>query len=197
MWTKQILPYPGMTGRARSEHIVRSSASSMMRKLSVASITSNFIKRSGNVVGPQAPPGPPAEDNSDSKFAISDSGPGSPAQPDVLKKGTTSLQPTTSINDLDLHFDSAFVEKMTSLTAPPVTDTSPIGTMKRLAALRVKNVLQSDKNRHLVSPTTPRKISLSRKIMRTASGGSVGGHSTSPMSEISRESENQTPVKPV
>jgi len=39
-----------MTGRSRGEHLVRTSASSMMRKLSVASITSNFTtKRSGSM----------------------------------------------------------------------------------------------------------------------------------------------------
>lgn len=49
VWTRDILPYPGMTGRARGEHLVRTSASSMMRKLSMASITSNFTKRSGSM----------------------------------------------------------------------------------------------------------------------------------------------------
>lgn len=48
VWTREVLPFPGMTGRARSEHNVRASASSMMRKLSVASIASNFTKRSGS-----------------------------------------------------------------------------------------------------------------------------------------------------
>ncbi|RKF60055.1 putative dbl homology [Golovinomyces cichoracearum] len=49
VWTRQVLPYPGMTHRARSEHIVRASASSVMRKLSVASIASNFTKQSGSM----------------------------------------------------------------------------------------------------------------------------------------------------
>lgn len=53
VWTRDILPYPGMSGRARSEHLVRASASSMMRKLSVASITSNFTKRSGSIASLQ------------------------------------------------------------------------------------------------------------------------------------------------
>ncbi|KFY35777.1 hypothetical protein V494_05620 [Pseudogymnoascus sp. VKM F-4513 (FW-928)] len=195
VWTKQIIPYPGMTGRARSEHIVRSSASSMMRKLSVASITSNFTKRSGNAVSPRVPSGPAREDNSDGKFAISDSGPGSPERNNAVESAQGNAQPTTSINGVDLHFDSIFDEKMANLTAPPVIDSSPIGTMKRLAALRVKNVLQTDKNRRLASPpTTPRKVSLSQMMMRAASGGSIGGHSGS---EVSRESENQTPVKAV
>lgn len=49
VWSRDVLPFPGMTGRARSEHLVRASASSMMRKLSVASIASNFTKRSGSL----------------------------------------------------------------------------------------------------------------------------------------------------
>lgn len=46
VWTRDVLPFPGMTSRVRTEHIVRNSAHSMMRKLSVASIASNFSKRS-------------------------------------------------------------------------------------------------------------------------------------------------------
>lgn len=42
-----------MSGRARNEHPVRASASSIMRKLSVASIASNFTKRSGSVASLQ------------------------------------------------------------------------------------------------------------------------------------------------
>ncbi|KAG7132266.1 hypothetical protein HYQ45_009287 [Verticillium longisporum] len=40
----------GKPGRSRSENLVRSSASTMMRKLSVTSITSSFTKRSNSVV---------------------------------------------------------------------------------------------------------------------------------------------------
>ncbi|KAK1639162.1 RhoGEF domain-containing protein [Colletotrichum phormii] len=49
VWSRDFLPFPGMTGRSRSEHLVRSSASTMMRKLSVASIASSFAKRSNSV----------------------------------------------------------------------------------------------------------------------------------------------------
>lgn len=49
VWSREILPFPGMTTRARSEHLVRTSASTVMRKLSVASITSSFTKRSGSL----------------------------------------------------------------------------------------------------------------------------------------------------
>lgn len=48
VWTREVLPFPGMTTRARNEHIIRTSAQSMMRKLSVTSITSSFTKRSAS-----------------------------------------------------------------------------------------------------------------------------------------------------
>ncbi|KAI8960904.1 Dbl homology domain-containing protein, partial [Daldinia sp. FL1419] len=46
VWSRKVLPFPGITYRSKSEHLVRSSASTVMRKLSVASITSSFAKRS-------------------------------------------------------------------------------------------------------------------------------------------------------
>ena len=49
VWSRDILPFPGMTTRSRSEHLVRSSASSVMRKLSVASIASSFGRRPGSL----------------------------------------------------------------------------------------------------------------------------------------------------
>ena len=42
VWTRDRLPFPGMTIRARGEHLIRSSASSVMRKLSSVSIASSF-----------------------------------------------------------------------------------------------------------------------------------------------------------
>jgi hypothetical protein len=45
VWTKDILPFPGMAPR-RAENPIRASANSVMRKLSMASIASNFSKRS-------------------------------------------------------------------------------------------------------------------------------------------------------
>ncbi|KAI5927779.1 hypothetical protein F4810DRAFT_281742 [Camillea tinctor] len=48
VWSRKVLPFPGITSRSRSENLVRSSASTMMRKLSVASITGSFAKRSAS-----------------------------------------------------------------------------------------------------------------------------------------------------
>ena len=45
VWTKDLLPYPGMGG-TRGDHLLRASASSMMRKFSRASLTTGFSKRS-------------------------------------------------------------------------------------------------------------------------------------------------------
>ncbi len=45
VWTRDLLPFPGMSAN-RSEHLIRTSANSVMRKLSIASLTSNFKKRS-------------------------------------------------------------------------------------------------------------------------------------------------------
>ena len=47
VWTKELLPYPGMATR-RPEHPIRASAQSVMRKLSIASLASNFSKRSAS-----------------------------------------------------------------------------------------------------------------------------------------------------
>ncbi|KAI8933545.1 hypothetical protein NX059_009282 [Plenodomus lindquistii] len=45
VWTKEALPFPGMSSR-RVENQIRASANSVMRKLSMASIASNFSRRS-------------------------------------------------------------------------------------------------------------------------------------------------------
>lgn len=44
VWTRDLLPYPGMSPNF-GEHLIRTSANSVMRKLSRASITSSFTKR--------------------------------------------------------------------------------------------------------------------------------------------------------
>lgn len=49
VWTKDILPYPAMAHK-RPENSIRASANSVMRKLSMASIASNFSRKSNNTV---------------------------------------------------------------------------------------------------------------------------------------------------
>ncbi|KAL5457901.1 hypothetical protein PMIN06_003622 [Paraphaeosphaeria minitans] len=50
VWTKDLLPFPGM-GNRRVENQFRASANSVMRKLSMASIASNFSRRSPSFSG--------------------------------------------------------------------------------------------------------------------------------------------------
>lgn len=45
VWTKDVIPFPGM-GSRRAEHSIRETANDLIRKLSMASIASNFSKRS-------------------------------------------------------------------------------------------------------------------------------------------------------
>lgn len=48
VWTKDLLPYPGM-GSNRGEHLIRASANSLIRKFSMSSIASGFSKRSASL----------------------------------------------------------------------------------------------------------------------------------------------------
>lgn len=48
VWTKELLPYPGINSH-RGENIIRSSASSVLRKLSKANISGQFSKRSASI----------------------------------------------------------------------------------------------------------------------------------------------------
>ncbi|KAM0252561.1 hypothetical protein ACHAQJ_007644 [Trichoderma viride] len=48
VWSREVLPFPRMTVKSRSENLVRSSASTVIRKLSVASFASSFTKRSAS-----------------------------------------------------------------------------------------------------------------------------------------------------
>ena len=47
VWSRDILPFPGITNRPRNEHLFR--ASSVMRKISMASLTGPFNKRTGSM----------------------------------------------------------------------------------------------------------------------------------------------------
>ncbi|ROT40036.1 Dbl homology domain-containing protein [Sodiomyces alkalinus F11] len=49
VWSREVLPFPGITGRLRSEHPVLTTATTMMRKLSVTNIASSLTRRSNSV----------------------------------------------------------------------------------------------------------------------------------------------------
>lgn len=90
VWTREVLPFPGMTTRARNEHIIRSSAHSMIRKLSVTSIASTFTKRSASLAS----------------IARGDSDDESGGEAPISATSTGEEPPTTNVKPEDGHLDS-------------------------------------------------------------------------------------------
>lgn len=148
VWTREILPYPGMTGRSRSEHLVRTSASSMMRKLSVASITSNFTKRSGSMVSLYKA----AEDDSSGEQVSGDFMRGTPSRSEKHYSGETykpaEAERLSIIQDeKENGFRHGSVENLLSVGNP-----SPAGTLHRLATLQASKSWSHDVQRTVVPP---------------------------------------------
>jgi len=182
VWTREILPFPGMTGRARSEHLVRASASSMMRKLSVASIASNFTKRSGSLASLASLHRPVDEDHDvpSTKTPYADTHDkilheaSSVAESDNAMKSRLSV-----IQDEQIQSE----EIIPALTNAPNGE-SPVGTMKRLATLRVKKGLHHDGHRIVTPP------------LRTSSANSLNHNRAQPNNDSPFEgSENQFETK--
>jgi len=172
VWTKEILPFPGMTGRARSEHLVRVSASSMMRKLSVASIASNFTKRSGSIASLHRT----AEDDESGDMDLLNA---TPARTEYHSSETSQYKelddPIRSrlsvIQDEKENIQQKdFFERPRALT--PGTNGSPASTLRRLAALKVTSSWAPDGQRIITPPP------------RTSSANSVSQSRITPLSTV-------------
>lgn len=197
VWTKHILPYPAMTGRSRGEHLVRSSASSMMRKLSVASITSSFSsKRSGSVATLSTVSRPSGEQHHEPKDTrVSSARVISVSSSENTSKTTVEVNSILPPVELDIDFDVRFDEKILSPQKPrtptPTMDIT-VQKMKRLAnsTLRVKGVL--DVNRQTPPPRSASDSSVKGQVGgRKTSGSSMTQLCASPGSD----SENLYPTK--
>lgn len=180
VWTREILPFPGMTSRTRSEHLVRASASSMMRKLSVASIASNFTKRSGSYIS-LAGIHHPVDDVPDVDSTKSpEAGGWASIVPEASSAGesdSATVSRLSVIPDENFSFD----EKMISLT-DMTHNSSPVGTLKSLATLRVKKSWQPDGSRIITPP------------LRTSSANSIRQIRTIPVNDSpykGNENKNQ------
>lgn len=187
VWTKEILPFPGMTRRARSEHLVRTSASSMMRKLSVASIASNFTKRSGSMASLHKT----AEDD--------ESG-----ETDVMRftpvRNENNSSESSQYKDLDdptrsrlsvIQDEKENTQYRNSLETPgtlsPAANGSPASTLRRLATLKVKTSCGPDGQRMITPP------------LRTSSANSVnqnGVTSLSTVTDLGTEEKENIPHVP-
>lgn len=118
VWTRHILPYPGM-GAVRGDHLIRASASSMMRKLSMASITSSFTKRSNSLISHG--PGKSNDIGRDLE--------------DLMEK------PIDHTSDAEV-FDNVVIGKETDTSVPqrpfvPPTETSSAGDTRRSRSKRL------------------------------------------------------------
>lgn len=168
LWTREILPYPGMTGRARSEHhLVRASASSMMRKLSVASIASNFTKRSGSIAS--------LHKTADDDFINENDVPRvySPARVDqksseviVQSEADDSLKSRLSI--IPDEKENLLKDSFETLPGLHIgTNGSPASSLNRLATLKIKTSWGNDGHR-IITPPLRTSSANSVKQTRTA-----------------------------
>ncbi len=161
--------------------MVRASATSMMRKLSVASITSSFSnKRSGSIASLTSY-NRPSEDHREAT-RISSVGNTTVDTSDERSKHSEDKVDHLPSFDVEADFDTLFDDKMMSSTVTsqphpptPILDIS-IKHMKRVATLRVKNALQLDGGNRKTPPLrTPSDSSLKATGLgaRTASGNSL------------------------
>jgi hypothetical protein len=164
VWTRDILPYPGMSGRARSEHLVRASASSMMRKLSVASIASNFTKRSGSITSLQKM----ADDEFGNEYETTRTRTNSPHRSDHSPNEANTRQDPEdlAISRLSVIQDEKENIRTGSFDTIPgirsASNGSPASTLRRMATASVKKGLGHDGHRIITPP------------LRTSSANSFG-----------------------
>jgi hypothetical protein len=162
VWTKDVLPFPGMTNR-RVENQIRASANSVMRKLSMASIASNFSRRSPSFSSM-------SNTRSDDSFGnrvhrVS--------QGNLRARSATDRRPVPAV--VDFHTaPAAFLP-----TDFELEDARPSSRRRRLANRAVGNERSSDRS----SPIRPKRVRrLSTHIMslpRTDSSSRVAARSTS------------------
>ncbi len=165
VWTKSVLPYPGILGKSRGEHLVRSSASSVMRKLSVASITSNFTKRSGSFAS-LASFHRPSEGDSVASYTksapdelgkLSDRPPTSAAQDDGSTRSLLSV-----IRD-----ESSPNEDETPATSKTVPQGSPTRPVKLFPTLHEENDIFRDRRYEITPPLRTTSANGGLKSSRT------------------------------
>lgn len=173
VWTREILPFPGVTVRARNEHLIRTSAHSMIRKLSVTSIASQFTKRSASlasITGGGSEEELPAED----ELAV------------VASIRTNSSETGTAV---DSHFDHKCEGNMFLSAIENVSD-CPFSTI-RACSSKPTNIGGSPQKRH--SPRRRTRITKSPSAWQLGLSGTGSGMGTSASSRLF-SSSSPTPV---
>ncbi|KAI1356308.1 hypothetical protein F5Y01DRAFT_323774 [Xylaria sp. FL0043] len=142
VWSRQILPYPGITARPRNEHRVRSSASTMMRKLSAASLSNPFAKRSVSTVNLL-----PAEDSEQMPYVNNFLDSLVSVNCDALTSSRTEAIEGTALQRLPMIRDE--IERSSSNSSSSSQagdDTTSEGTVRRLDMAKVE-AMWSDETR--------------------------------------------------
>ncbi|KAH9863818.1 hypothetical protein J1614_009750 [Plenodomus biglobosus] len=137
VWTKEALPFPGMSNR-RVENQIRASANSVMRKLSMASLASNFSRRSPSF---SSVSNGRSEDSYGSR---------------VQKKSQANLRPQSAVERqstptvVDFHTaPAAFLP-----TDFELEDVRPTSRRRRLA----NRAAGAERSSEKVSPSKPKKV---------------------------------------
>jgi hypothetical protein len=151
VWSRDFLPFPGIGGRARNEHLVRASASSMMRKLSVASITSNFTKRSDSMASLQK-----AKENDSSVEVGAHKTPQAPTENGFSEVGTLPEADDTARSRLPVIQDEKENLHNESLESVPSnmvgSDDSSLETMHMFSTKNIKSSWGADGQRMITPP---------------------------------------------
>jgi hypothetical protein len=185
VWTKDILPFPGMGNRKVENHI-RASANSVMRKLSMASIASNFSRRSPSFSSL-------SNTRSDESF-------GSRVQKANLRpRSATDRRPAPAIVDFH-NAPAAFLP-----TDFELQDTRPSGRRRRLANRAAGTERWTERSGEKTTPGKPKRVRrLSTQFInlprtdasvrldaRTASSGTTVTHAAENTDSASKLLENE------
>jgi hypothetical protein len=171
-----------MTGRARSELKVRVSASSMMRKLSVATIASNFTRRSGSMPSLSSfQRSASVDEKKEVENATGPYGVGwENTAPDT--SSTTGSDDTTRLSVIQ--DENSPLDEKSAFVMTPTDVGSPFGPLKRLATLRMKKSWQAEESRTITPP------------LRASSANAINFNRTPPIPDTPCEgNENQHQLK--
>jgi len=185
VWTKDLLPFPGMSNR-RMENQIRASANSVMRKLSMASIASNFSRRSPSISNTSHTR---SEDSSGSRVH-------KVSQGNLRAQSATDRRPAPAV--VDFHTaPAAFLP-----TDFEVEDKRPCSRRRRLASRAIGSEHPNDKlvpkpkrtrrlSTHIIS--LPRSESSIRVANRSISRGSKASalHASPPCVGVRMSAENR------
>lgn len=190
VWTKDTLPFPGMSNR-RVENQIRASANSVMRKLSMASIASNFSRRSPSF---SSMSNTRSEDSYGSKLHRVSQG-------NLRTLPAKSRRPVPAVVDFH-NAPAAFLPVDFELE-----DTRPMGRNRR-AAHRASGVQWSSESSTPAKPKRTRRLSThiirlprsessARLAARTSSNGSNATvlHATDSPLDVASDRENGKPKK--